>query len=573
MIKKLPTGSFDEGFEAQATLAFMRYSKLTAGQQAWFYSGSPATYAIGDLYKDETVQFPKEPTVSDFGENSIDMKSNVSEWAVDYSTLSSQIEPASATSLLAFLILANSEITASQQVAKHDLAFADLKLPTAEKFDVTNESHLDLAKKAIEYVESLNAIDQTTAILSTYYEDYTFAKNQLISIETQRVMAEISALDNMYRTLAPKYITTDGNLILPVPSQINTTKMYFYDTNTTYGGVKVYIDSSTLHNQAQIVLNSFNDLEIESQNQLKNSIYGKLVSVDEINKSPYHPTTAKDGGNGNNVTYYGALMAIYNMQPVVENMKKVTDHVNISSYYNKEMSEAKAYSEESSLIFDNLNMLIYGYKPFTKSPLNIINENNTHIDISAQTQVTDFFGRSNLTANSTQHFATCDIAYATIFAPNYVDEVIAEYIAWIDVIIALEEYKHEQIELLDQMIKTEFSSDSYSDSDLSIATHENNGAYKVLVASIMNETKIGTEVYGKATQYVGYIYNATAELEKIGLDTFIESTFSEIFDYDKNTTPADAISQFDNLYDLDNALEWYIEAYKITNLTWGTLSK
>ena len=560
MIKKLPTGSYDEGFETQATLAFMRYSQLTAGQQAWFVSGTPATLAVGDLYNVGTVQFPSKATVSDFGEKSIDMKSNVAEWAIDYSELSSQIKPENASSLLAFMLLAYSEITAEQQVAKHDIAFKNLGLPSADKFDVTNESHLELAKNAVEYVESLNAIDQASAILSSYYNDYTNAKTQLINIETQRVMAEISALDYMYRTIAPKFITF-GTSIVPNNTGINTTKLYFYDMNTTYGGVKFYIDNEALFNQAQMVLESFNALEVESQNQLKNSITGQLVAADEIESSPYHPTTVKDGGNGSNVTYFGALIAIYNMETVVDNMKKVTDHVNISSYYNKEMSEAQAYSHESSLIFDNLNLLVYGYQPFTKIPLNIMHSSKPSVD---------FFGRNNTAEGVTQHFATSDIAYATIHAPNYVETVVAEYIAWIDVIIALEEYKNDQIELLDQMIKAEFSSDSYTNSDYSIATHEDNGAYKVLVASIMNEVKMGTEAYSSYTNYIGKIYNAPHDLTEIGLDTFIETTFLEILDYENHITPSEAAAEFDTMYDIDEALEWFIVAYKSTDIVWGT---
>ncbi len=543
-IEKIPTGSFDKGFESQATLAFMRYSQLSQAQQAWFSKGNNKT-----------------ATADNFATSN---QSNIQQWAKDYSGLIA-IDPENPSSLLTFLIMANSQVMTKNQIATLTIQFESLELPTAEKFDVTNEYHINLTKKAIEFYESLNEADQNSFLRTANATDYNNAETQLLNIEVQKVMAEISALDNMYRTLAPKYTTT-GNIISNDTTAINTNKLYFYDTSPTYGGVKVYIDSTELHNQAKIVLDSFNKLSAEGQKQIKNLA---LVNTADVGASPYHPTTLLDGGNGTEITYYGALTGIYNMNAVVENLKKVTDHVDISSYYHKEVNEPKAYSKDSSLVFDNLNLLIYGYQPLTKSPLNILNYNNLSLAVSAQTITTDFFGKTSDTVGFTQHFATSDIAYATIYAPKYVDAVIAEYIAWIDVLVALEEYKDSQILLLSDMIKTEFASKDYSDSDYSVATDKKNGAFDIIVGAIMNEINIEKNTYSQGAQQPGFIYNAPQTLRNAGPFKIVNTTFLEILDYEKKITPEEAQSEFDSIYDISEALEWYIEAYHSTNLSWG----
>ena len=136
------------------------------------------------------------------------------------------------------------------------------------------------------------------------------------------------------------------------------------------------------------------------------------------------------------------------------------------------------------------------------------------------------------------NFAVKDMA--TLYGEDQAikNTIILEYKMFIDLIFEIEKYKESLIKILDDGIAEEFTLENdYTDIQVALATNKDNQNYEEIVAGIMEEN-----------------------MPNISFNV-IDYIIKEEFD-----SKEDGIDMISDCFDVDNALDWYIENYnKINN--------
>lgn len=159
-----------------------------------------------------------------------------------------------------------------------------------------------------------------------------------------------------------------------------------------------------------------------------------------------------------------AIEALVAMNKTVDRLNEVAAYVNIEDY------------AKEGVIYEKLYNLVYGQ----------------------YVSGVDFFGEDT---SAGRRYAMWDIVdIATVYDDEVVDQVVAEYKAWIDYALAFEAHKAEVIAQLDALIAEEFTAENdYTAAQIAKATSKTNAAYVAIVNAIAEEVDPTAFVTGATT--------------------------------------------------------------------------
>ncbi|MFI3165180.1 MAG: hypothetical protein R3Y45_02775 [Bacillota bacterium] len=538
-------GWFDSNYEVQLTLALARYNALSAEQQAWFQTGTVSTAGTAGTI---TVNSSTAAIDNWFAAG----LSDDADYATDAIAYYEFMEIAEDAADLKIVLDAFDDYVDDAELVEY-VTFDTTDTTKITGYYTSNSSAITAFNLVDAYWNALSEDDQDdiTDAGSEWYGYYDTAKDAFDAAEVTAVQELIVGAYNAY----VKAVDNGAKVIYQYVATEKDTSSNLVDSFTTWA----YINSSeviSLTSQAQAAYDALTDdqqkiLDVRTSSTtgytqiVKNTTYAAdstTVYAVQPNETEAYLPTFKD-----------VLDQLSDMNEMVETMITISEYVNIADY------------STDGVVYTRLNALVYGtgYAAYDDGEVTAATDLQGMFFAVYGTASADGLGdygtdannKPNSSANDTNYYDYRFAMQDIIDAPtrNY-DAIIAEYQAWIDFVLYLEDYKADLVDAFKDGVAdaiAELDTEDYDASVLSVASSMSNGIAKAVIAAIEGEKEDTTEPTTSVSAF------SAQTLSGVTTGFIVKAGFVEDFE-----SIEEIMEELEDFCDIEDVIDSYIDSIK-----------
>ncbi|MFI3164577.1 MAG: hypothetical protein R3Y65_09105 [Bacillota bacterium] len=514
--------------EDQLALAFARYNALSTEQQAFFSTGYVYSTTYASINADAPAnELAVENWIAEDGNKSVNTAVGYYKFmsacqdVVDLQVVIDAFDDIADDIDFTNYFTVNTLFVVNGYYTSNASAITAFNYVDAYWNALSEDDQEDIEDSYGEFSASTSYyLGHATTADSNIYHLYMYAKDAFDN-------AEVTAVQELIVGAYNAYVKAVDNGATPIYSYSDSD-----DANFTEW---VYINSSeviSLTSQAQAAFDALTDDQQDILDDDTNSTNGLVTGHIDSNSKGTISLVSDE------VTFKEVLDQLTGMNEMVETMITISEYVNISDY------------STDGVVYTRLLALVYGTEYATYdsgSPaidalqgMFFATYNVADAGVSQLSTATDANGDEHNTDTSSSNYYDYRFAMQDIIdAPtrNY-DAIIAEYQAWIDFVLYLEDYKADLVDAFKDGVAdaiAELDTEDYDASVLSVASSMSNDFAEAIIEAIETEdsaavtvpTKVGSTFETSVTATTGLIVKAGF---LSGLDS-IEEIMEELEDF------------------------------------------